>query len=280
MSNYPSYLPSSPYNAASTSGGPSFLGTGQYQAAPIAINGDAFNNPLAGSAVPAGNAEIQNYLGNTGAPVTAASSPAYGAGIAGQTALAGQYGQMAAGQGPSLATVAAQQQGASNLAASESMLGSARGAGNPAAAQLAARNAQATGAQQVAGNVVAGRTQEELGALNAQAGLYGNIASQGLQQQGQQNQVAQGNQQNALNANTNYLGALTGVAGQQQQGQQAGQSLYANTALQQQQNAEQAYQASAAMNNKAFGQVLGAVSNGVSSAATGGLGSAVKGLFG
>lgn len=260
MSNYPNSL-GSPYNPASTSGGPSFLGTGQYTAAPININGDAFNNPLAGTAVPAGNAEIQNYLGNTSAPVTAASSPAYGSGVAGQQQLAGQYQAMAAGQGPSLATVAAQQQGAANLAGAESLLGSARGAGNPAAAQLAARNAQAQGAQQVAGNVVAGRTQEELGALGAAGGLYGNIASQGLQQQSLQNQVAQGNQQNALNANTNYLGALTGVAGQQQTGQVQGQQLAANTALGQQQVASNAYNNAAQNNNKAFGQVLGAATN-------------------
>jgi hypothetical protein len=260
MSNYPSFLGATA-SPLSTSGGPNILGGGLYTPQQINVNQGAFNNPLAGTAVPAGNAEIQNYLGATTAPVSAASSAAYGSGLAGEQALAGQYQQLAAGQGPSLATVSAQQQGAANLASAESLLGSARGAGNPAAAQLAARNAQAQGSQQVAQNVVAGRTQEELGALGAMGGLYGNIAGQGLQEQSQLNQIAQGNQANALAAHSNYLGALAGIAGQQQQGQIGGQQLSANTALQQQQLAQQAYENSAANNNKIFGQVLGAATN-------------------
>lgn len=263
MSNYPSYL-GSPYNA-SAGGGPDALGLGMYQGAPININGAAFNNPLAGSAVPAGNQEIGNYLGATTPGVTAASSPAYGAGLAGQQGLAAQYEAMAAGRGPSAATVAAQQQGMANLQGAESMLGSARGAGNPAAAQLAARNAQAQGAQQVAGNVVAGRTQEELGALGAAGGLYGNMAGEGLTAQQQQNQIAQGNQQNLLAAHTNFLGALSGIAGQQQQGQMAGQQLSANTALGQQDIANTAYEKAANRNSAAFKQLLG---TGASAAST------------
>jgi hypothetical protein len=259
MSNYPSYL-GSPYNA-NAGGGPNILGGGMYQGAPINISGDAFNNPLAGTAVPAANAEIQNYLGNTTAPVSAATSGAYTGGVAGENALASQYAALAAGQGPSAATVAAQQQGAANLAASESMLGSARGAGSPAAAQLAARTAQAQGAQQVAQNVVAGRTQEELGALGGLGSVYGALAGQGLQAQQQQNAIAQGNQANSLAANTNYLGQVAGIAGQQQQGQISGQNLYANTALGQQQVAANAYQQAAARNNQIFGQALGAATN-------------------
>lgn len=260
MSNLPNYL-GSPYDAASTSGGPSFLGTGQYQGAPIPINGAAFNNPLAGAAVPTGNAEIGNYLGATTPGVTAASSPYTGQAGAGLVALAGQYGDLAAGRGPSAATVAAQQQGATNLQGAESMLGSARGAGNPAQAQLAAQNARAQGAQQVAGNVVAGRTAEELGALGGLGSTYGALGGLGQTQQAQQNAIAQGNQQNLLNAHTNFLGALSGIAGQQQQGQQAGQQLYANTALGQQGIANSAYENAANNNNRAFGQVLGATTN-------------------
>jgi hypothetical protein len=260
VSNYPSYL-GSPYNAASTSGGPNILGGGQYQGAPININGAAFNNPLAGTAVPAGNAEIQNYLGNAAGGVNAANSPYTGQAGAGLGSLAAQYQALANGQGPSAATVAAQQQGASNLQAAESMLGSARGAGNPAAAQLAARNAQTQGGQQVAANVVAGRTAEELGALGGLGSTYGALGQLGTAVQGQQNAIAQGNQANALAANTNYLGALTGIAGQQQQGQIGGQNLYANTALGQQQVANSAYQNAANNNNKIAGQVLGAAGN-------------------
>jgi hypothetical protein len=256
VSNYstaPQYLG---YNPASTSGGPNFLGGGMYQGAPIQINAGAYNNPLASTAVPLGNQQLTNYLGATTAPVTAATNPAFASGIGGQQNVASQYQNLANGVGPSAATVAAQQQGAANLSAAESMLGSARGAGNPAAAQLAARNAQTTGAQQVAQNVVAGRTNEELGALGALGGIYGNIAGQGLTAQGQANQVAQGNQANTLAANTNYLGALTGIAGQQQQGAENAQNTYASTALGQEGIANSAYQAAAANNNKILQQGL------------------------
>ena len=260
MSNIPSYL-GSPYDASSTSGGPNFLGMGQYQGAPIPINGQAFNNPLAGAAVPAGNQEIGNYLGSTTAGISAASSPYTAAGGAGLQGLAGRQEALASGQGPSQATVAAQQQGAANLQGAESMLGSARGAGNPAQAQLAAQNARAQGAQQIAGNVVAGRTAEELGAMNQLGGTYGALGQLGQNEQQQQNQIAQGNQQNLLNAHTNFFGALAGIGGQQQQGQIAGQNLYANTALGQQGIAANAYNNAANNNNRAFGQVLGAATN-------------------
>lgn len=227
------------------SNAPNILGGGMYNVDPT-----AFHNGLAGTALPAGNAEIGNYLGNTTQPVQAAASPFVQQAGAGLGALGGQYAALATGQGPSAATVAAQQAGAQNLAASESMLGSTRGAGNPAAAQLAAQNAQRQGAQQVAGNVVAGRTQEELGALGGLGNTYGALGGLGTTVQGQQNQVGLGNQANALGANTNYLGALTGIAGQEQQGQENQQQL-----------ANSAYQSSAQMNNKIAGQVLGAASS-------------------
>lgn len=256
----------------STDGGPSIFGTGMYQGAPIGINQNAFNNPVGVQAGQALSGQISNQLGATTQDVNAAQAaggnPAdYQSGLAGEQALAARYGQMANGQGPSLATVAAQQQGASNLASAESLLGSARGAGNPAQAQMAARNAQATGGQQIAQNVVQGRTAEELGALGAQGGLYGNIAGQGLQEQGlgnqlgefnagQANQVGMGNQANRLAANQSYSGLLSGINGQQQQGQIAGQQLAAQTQLGQQQLQEQAYEAAAAANAKLAGSVM------------------------
>jgi hypothetical protein len=213
-----------------------------------------------------------NYLQNTTAPVNAATAAGgdltgYNQGMQGQLGLAGQYQQMAAGNGPSLAAVQAQQQGAQNLAATESMLGSARGSGNPAAAQSAAADAQAQGQQQIAQNAVAGRTQEELGALGAASGLYGNIAGQGLQQQslgqnlnmfnaGQQNQIGMSNQQNQLAANNAYLQALAGINAQQQQGQIAGQQLAANTQLGQENIQNSAYNNAANQNSKIFGSLM------------------------
>lgn len=265
------------YNA-SANGGPNILGGGMYQAPPIAINQGAFNNAAGGAAGSALNGIIPNYLGATTAPVTAAqaapASPtaAYGTATGGLSSLAGTYGAMAAGQGPSLATVTAQQQGAANLAGAESMLGSARGAGSPAAAQQAAANAQATGGQQVAANAVAGRTQEELGALGALGNTYGTLGSLGNAQQGltqqqqqfnaqQQNQIGLANQANTSQQYNQYGQLVAGVAGQQQQGQIAGQQLAANTSVQQQQIAANAYANSAANNNKIFGQALGAATN-------------------
>jgi hypothetical protein len=132
---------------------------------------------------------------------------------------------MAAGQGPSLANQQAQQQGASNLAGAESMLGSARGAGSPAAAQLGAQNALTQGQQQVAQNAVQGRTAEELGALSAQGQTLGALGGLGQTQTGQQNQIGLANQQAQQQAQLAQLQALAQQNAQQQQGAQAGQQL-------------------------------------------------------
>jgi hypothetical protein len=215
------------------------LGTGEYQATEYNVDQNAFNNPnyQAGAY---GNAQA-GYLGDTTKPVVAQQAAAgdygnYNQGTAGQLGMANQYQQMAQGNGPSMANVQAQQQGAANLAATESMLGSARGAGSPAAAQMAARNAATSGQQQVAQNAVMGRTSEEMGAMSGAAGLYGNVAGQGLQQvglqqannqfnAGQGNQVGMANQANNLAAYTNNLNSLSTQGLAQQQGTMAGQQL-------------------------------------------------------
>lgn len=257
---------------APTGGSPDLLAAGMYQGGAIPINQNAFNNAVGAQAGQALSGLLPNYLGATTQPITATTAqggnPAdYNSGIAGQLALAERYNALASGQGPSLAQTQAEQQGASNLAQTESMLGSARGAGNPAAAELAARGALASGQQQVAGNAVLGRTQEELGALGAAGGLYGNVAGQGLQEQGlgqnlnmfnagQRNQIAQGNQANTSGQYNNYLGALSGINAQQQQGQIAGQQLNAQTQLGQQNIENNAYSDAAARNSKLFGSLM------------------------
>lgn len=262
---------------------PSILGTGMYTAYPITSDPSAFNNPIAGQALNQLGNEYNNYLGSTTKPVVAGQAAGgnqgvYNQGIAGQTALANQYQQMAAGNGPSLAAVTAGQQGAANLAANESMLGSARGAGNPAAAQLAARNAQATGAQQVAQNAVQGRTQEELGALGAASSLYGNIGGQGLQEQGMQqslnqfntgqaNQIGMSNQANNLAANTNYMNSLSTQNLAQQQGQIAGQTLNANTQLGEEGIQATSYNNAAKANSGLFGGLMSTVAGAAGAAA-------------
>ena len=183
-------------DSSGSAGGPSILGTGMYVAPQYNINPSQFNNPNYQPG--AYQTQANRYLGATTQPVIAqtagpASTGTTNTGINGELGVAGQYGTMAAGGGPSLATVTAGQQGAQNLQGAESMLGSARGAGNPAAAQLAAKGALTTGQQQVAQNAVTGRTNEELGALGAEGGLYSNVAGQGTNQQQVSNQLSEYN---------------------------------------------------------------------------------------
>ena len=226
---------------------PGFFGQGTYQAQPIPINQSTFQNPLGPQVQGQLGSEINNYLPNTTAPITAATAAgggqgAFNTGFGGEGSLAAQYAAMAAGNGPSQATVAAKQAGAQGIANAESVLGSARGAGNPGAAQLGAANAIANTNQATAGNEVAGRTAEEMGALGAEGGLYTSMAGQGLTEQqlqaqanqfnaAQQNQIAQGNQANRLAGNTNYLGFLGGQGLGWGQIGAGGAGLSANTQL-------------------------------------------------
>lgn len=80
---------------------------------------------------------------------------------------------LGAGQGPSVAGLAAKTSGQQNLDATMAFLGSQRGASNPAVAQRAAANALVNANQTTAQNEEQGRVAEELGAQ----GLVG----QGLQ---------------------------------------------------------------------------------------------------
>lgn len=250
--------------------GSQFFGTGTYNQTPVNIDEQAFNNP---NFVPGQyQSAYNNYLPNAAQGVTASTAtaaPTYPASstMGRQLGLADQYATMAAGGGPSLASVTAQQQGEQGLKAAMSMLGSARGSGNPAAAQLAARQAQGNIAQQVAQNAVLGRTQEELGAMAAQGGLLGNVTGQQLQQQGitnqagqfnaaQQNAIAQGNQANTLNAYTHALDSAAAQGLAQQQGAMGGQQLQAQTQLGLNQIQQQAYADAAARQQRLAGGLL------------------------
>src|SRR5262249_51846541 len=140
--------------------------------------------------------------------------------------------------------------------ATESMLGSARGAGNPAVAQLAARNAAAQGQQQIAQNAVAGRTAEELGALGGMGGAYGALGGLGTTVTGQANQVGQGNQALQAAVQQQYLQALMAQNAQQQAGAQAGQQLGAENALGYAGLASQNYNTGADRRSKFLGSIL------------------------
>jgi len=254
--------------------GPDAFGTGMYRPGAFQIDPSQFLNP-GGNYAPALNNQLGNYLNATTTPVqqqTSAlvTSPQYGQGVNGQLGLAQQYQNMAAGQGPSLAAVTAQQQGQANLANNLAMLGSARGAGSPAAAQLAARNAQTQTGQNIAQNATLGRTQEELGALGAAGGLYNNIAGLGLQSAGQGiqnnqfnagqgNQLGVSNQANNLAAQTNYLNNLSQQNQQNQQGAIQAQQLGVQNQLGLDQIQSQAYQNAAQNNQKVAGAALQAV---------------------
>src|SRR5271156_2540591 len=98
---------------------PDLFGTGQYNAQSYFMNPNAFNNPAGDQGQNLNNA-LGSYLPNTTQGVTAQTAGQgnygnYNAGTAGQLGLAQQYQNMAAGGGPSLATVQAGQQGAQNL---------------------------------------------------------------------------------------------------------------------------------------------------------------------
>jgi hypothetical protein len=147
------------------------------------------------------------------------------------------------------------------------MLGSARGAGNPAQAQIAARTAQATGANSIAQNATLGRVNEQLGALSAAGGLYGNVAGEGLTQSGQDinqnqfnagqtNNINQGNQTANLNANTTLLGATEGQNANAMNAAMQGQNLGSRNTLGFDQIASSAYSDAAKRNAALAGSVM------------------------
>lgn len=104
----------------------------------------------------------------------------YQAALGMQRDMYGQFGQMAAGQGPSLAQAQLQQGMAmASQGATQQML-NARG-GNAAGAQMAGASIGASMGGQAAMGAAALRQQEQLAAMQAQAGMASQMAGQGLQ---------------------------------------------------------------------------------------------------
>lgn len=195
------------------------IGGGQPTAPTYNINTQAFQNPV-GDTSYAWNQGMQNMLpATTGAAPTAQAAQAKGAQLnTGQfqqaygqeQGLAQQYAKMAAGQGPSLATVTANAQAQQGLNNTLAALGSQSGSSNPALAARAAVDAGSQASAQAAANAVQGRTQEELGALGAQGNLYNamagqasNIASENAQLAQNASQFNASNSQQAAIANLN-----------------------------------------------------------------------------
>ncbi len=285
--------------------GPGALGTGQYQAPQYAVNRQAFQNPV-GDQSQNWNSGMNNMLGATtgsapqakdvnlqGPAQIGATSLSGGAQI-GPTAtyggsqlnggqynstfgqeqgLANQLGAQAQGNGPSLAEVQAQKQAQSNMQQQAALLGSQRGSSNPALAQRAALDQGAAAQQQAAATAVAGRTQEELNAQQAQAGLLGamnnqatnfagtnaqleqqaGLASMGAINTGNITQAQLGQQNNQFNAGTvNAQNLAQAQLNQQtalQQGQMNQQTNMGNLGAVQQQNQLNAQQYNEYLNN-------------------------------
>jgi hypothetical protein len=223
---------------------------GQYQAGVAPINAAAYNNPV-GNQAPAWQTAMNSYLANTTGAAPQAGIVSQGAvntNLQQQQQLALLYQQQAAGNGPSLAQVTAQQQGGNAYANSLGLL--AAGGGNPALAGLNARNAGAAATNQVAQTAVQGRTAEEMNALGALGNTYGTIGQEGATQAGQVAQQGQFNvgaqqQQTSLNqaAYNNYIANLQAQNAQQFQAQQNEQQLTSNNYNAAQGIAAQAYQA-------------------------------------
>lgn len=151
----------------------------------VYANPNAFTNPNQANIYAAINQGMQNSYARSptvGAATLAPAQTFNGANL--QTGADAQYasGQnkyinaladLAAGRGPSVADLTAKTEGQRNLDATMALLGSQRGASNPAVAQRAAATALAGANQTTAQNAEQGRVAEELGAQ----GLVG----QGLQ---------------------------------------------------------------------------------------------------
>lgn len=124
----------------------------------------------------------------------------YQAALGQQGQMFDQYGQMAAGQGPSLAQAQLQEgMGMASQAATQQML-NARG-GNAAGAQMAGATIGASMGGQAAMASAALRQQEQLAAMQQQAALANQMAGQGLQGQMGMEQLYQGALGQQLDAN-------------------------------------------------------------------------------
>lgn len=131
----------------------------------------------------------------------------YGEALGQQQEMYGQFGQMAAGEGPSLAQAQLQEglAAAGQQAAQQAMM--ARG-GNAAGAQAAMAQVGGSLGGQAAAQAAQLRQQEQLAAMQAQSGLATQMAGQGLQGQMGMEQLYQQNLGQQFQGDIDYrLGA-------------------------------------------------------------------------
>ena len=222
---------------------PGALGTGQYQVPQYNINQQAFANPY-GNQGQQWNTGQNMMLGraNQGAP-TAGNAATYGAAtsagpnlgqynqtFANQQGLANQYQQMAAGKGPSMANVQAQQQGQQNLQGQLAAMGSIGGTSNPALASYNIGQQAGQIQNQTNQNAVMGRTAEEMGAMGAEGNLYGQmqggaLGAAGMGMANNQFNATQQNQAGQFNAGSMNQFALANQQSQLAQNQMNNQML-------------------------------------------------------
>jgi hypothetical protein len=188
--------------------------------------------------------------------------------------LAGYYQNQLNGTGPNLAAQQAQASTDQSIQAQQAVANSAHGslasAGASRAAAAGAAQAQQAGAQQAVQGTIQQENQAQTGLQNlygAQAGLYGQMGQQGLQQQGNDLQNAQyaaglQEQQNQLNQQGGlaYAGLGQSVAQSQLAAQEAGQNYNLSAAGMNTQN----NQFNAGQTQNAWGAILGGLGSAMS----------------
>ena len=196
------------------------LSNNQLQQLYVSPNSAAINNNIAaGQGL---GSPLQGLSGLTAAPATmgaagintATSNPIMQA----QLQQINQLNAQAQGQGPSPATVAAQQAAQQNVQNEMAMIASQRGGGaNTALGLRNAQNAMAQANQQGVQAATLGKTQEELQAQQQLTGALG--GAQGQAQQGAQAQASIQAQTNATNVQQQNQVAMQQLQAQLQAGQ-------------------------------------------------------------
>lgn len=229
-----------------------------------------YGAPIAGSQA----AQIAPQMMLGGAQLSTAQDQQY---ASAQASIANMLAAQAQGQGPSLAEITANQQSDAAIAQQMGMLGSQRGASNPAMAQRQAMMGAAQAQQTAAAQAMTGRAAEQLSAQQQLSGLLQGVRGQGqamtqaqaqldqqagLANQALSGQVSQAQAQMAQQAGQynagqyNQFAAQAGLANQAAQNQFALQqgSLNQQTSLANQ----QAKLSQAQLNDQMYGQMIGA----------------------
>jgi hypothetical protein len=223
----------------------------------VANNGQVANTQIPGSASTYNAAGIAPLLALNGAQV---STGVQNQNAAAQQAAINNLNNIAQGNGPNAATIAAKQQAQQNSAAQMAAIASA--GGNPALAARNAAQAATTANQQGAANAVLGSAQEQLGAQGTLQSALSSITQSGQAiplAQAQLNASQQAQNQSLQNTNAQQNAAAQNTA--------AGTNAAAQNALLSQQGSmnqqtnlanQQALIQSTGLNAQQYNAMLGA----------------------